>query len=70
MFEVLEALYIGAMIQLNHLIKDEKGAVDLVTVVVLIGIALALAVIFRNRIEGVLNQLFGTIEQNAEAVTK
>ena len=29
MLEVLDALYIGAMIHFNHFIRDEKGAVDL-----------------------------------------
>ena len=70
MLEVFEALYIGAMIHLKQFFTDEKGAVDLVTIVVLIGIALALAVIFRTRIEGLLNTLFGNIEQNAQQVTK
>ena len=70
MLEVFDALYIGAMIHLKQFFTDEKGAVDLVTIVVLIGIALALAVIFRTRIEGLLNTLFGKIEQNAQQVTK
>ena len=56
------------MIHLNAFIRDEKGAVDLVTVVVLIGIALALAVIFRQRIGNLLNTLFDSIDQNAESV--
>lgn len=70
MLEVLNVLYISAMIHVKNFFTDEKGAVDLVTVVVLIGIALALAVIFRQRIGQLLNTLFDTIEQNAESVTK
>ena len=70
MLEVFDALYIGAMIHLKQFFTDEKGAVDLVTIVFLIGIALALAVIFRTRIEGLLNTLFSNIEQNAQQVTK
>ncbi len=68
MLDVLDALYLSAMIHLNAFIRDEKGAVDLVTVVVLIGIALALAVIFRQRIGNLLNTLFDSIDQNAESV--
>ena len=70
MLEVLNVLYISAMIHVKNFFTDEKGAVDLVTVVVLIGIALALAVIFRQRIGQLLNTLFDTIDQNAESVTK
>jgi Flp pilus assembly pilin Flp len=52
---------------MNELIYDEDGAVDLVTIVVLIGIAVVLAVLFRTRIEKVLKTLFDTIDQNAES---
>jgi len=70
MLEVLDALYIGAMIHFNHFIRDEKGAVDLVTVVVLIGIALALAIIFRDRIQRVVEDLLDNVEHNAQEATK
>lgn len=46
--------------------KEERGAVDIVAVVVLIGIAVALAVLFRQQIEGVLNSLFESIASGAE----
>ena len=41
------------------------GAVDIVAVVVLIGIAVVLAVLFRQQIEGLLNTLLGTISEKA-----
>lgn len=51
--------------KLKEAFLDETGAVDIVAVVVLIGIAVVLAVLFRNQIEGVLNTLFGSISENA-----
>lgn len=51
--------------KLKEAFLDETGAVDIVAVVVLIGIAVVLAVLFRTQIEGVLNTLFGSISQNA-----
>ena len=70
MFEVLDALYIGAMIHIKNFFTDEKGAVDLVAIVVLIGIAIALAVVFRTQIEKILNDLFESIGKNAKEATK
>lgn len=44
---------------------DEEGDVNIVSMVVLIGIAVLLAVVFRQNIEGLLKTLFGTITKNA-----
>ncbi len=54
-----------AKMKLRQLISDEKGAVDIVAIVVLIGIAVLLAVIFKDQIAGLLESLFGTITDNA-----
>lgn len=49
--------------------REERGAVDIVAIVVMIGIAVLLAVVFRKQIEGLLKSLFGSIEESAlEAV--
>ena len=45
---------------------DEKGDVNIVSIVVLIGIAVVLAVLFRSQIEGLLQTLFESIGKNAE----
>ena len=44
-----------------RLFKDERGAVTIVEMVVLIGIAVLLAVFFRGQIQNLLNTLFETI---------
>ena len=56
---------IYAKMKLRQLISDEKGAVDIVAIVVLIGIAVLLAIVFRKQIEGLLTQLFRTITGTA-----
>lgn len=56
--------------KLKEAFLDETGAVDIVAVVVLIGIAVVLAVLFRTQIEGVLNTLFGSISENANKAIK
>lgn len=50
-------------------ITKEDGEVNIVTIVVLIGIAVALALIFKDAIIALLGNLFDTItEQATEAV--
>lgn len=65
MLEYLNNLCILLTMKVNTFIEEEKGAVDLVTIVVLIGIAVILAVFFRQQIQGLLETLFGTITENA-----
>lgn len=68
--DFLNRMYIKMCCNLRNFFQDEEGAVDIVAIVVLIGIAVLLAVIFRKQIENLLNSLFGTIQGTAtEAVT-
>lgn len=54
-----------AMFKFKKLFTDEKGEVNIVAIVVLIGIAVLLALIFKDEIQQLLETLFGTITQNA-----
>ena len=54
-----------AKAKLRKLFFDEKGEVNIVAIVVIIGIAVLLALIFKEQIEGLLATLFGTISENA-----
>jgi len=56
-----------AKMKLRQFFSDEKGEVNIVTIVVLIGIAVLLALIFKEQIEGLLETLFGTITENANS---
>lgn len=68
MLEVLDALYIGAMIHIKNFFTDEKGSVDLVTIVILVAIAIALAVIFKNKIVEILTNMFDSMDQNTQDI--
>lgn len=54
-----------AKMKLRKLFSDEKGEVNIVAIVVLIGIAVLLALIFKDQITALLERLFGTISENA-----
>ena len=55
-----------AKLKVRTLFTDEKGAVDIVAIVVLIGIAVLLAVVFKDAISGLIETLLETIKKNAE----
>ena len=56
--------------RMHKFVADESGEVNIVAIVVLIGIAVLLAVIFRGQIENLLNTLFNRINETAvNAVT-
>lgn len=54
-----------AKMKLHNFFTKEDGEVNIVAIVVLIGIAVLLALVFKENIEKLLTSLFGTIQQNA-----
>lgn len=60
----------AAKAKLRKFFSDEKGEVNIVAIVVIIGIAVLLALVFKEEISDLLDTLFGTINQSANnAVT-
>lgn len=51
--------------KVNEFLTDEKGEVNIVAIVVLIGIAIILAVFFKKEIIELLKNLFKTINTQA-----
>ena len=64
-----QMLFLGnvAKAKLRTLFSDERGEVNIVAIVILIGIAVLLALIFKDQIENLLNTLFETITKNANS---
>lgn len=56
---------IMAYVKMMNALSKEEGEVNIVATVLLIGVAVLLAIIFRRHIENLLESLFGTIENNA-----
>ena len=65
LFQNMVMLGSMAKYKLTKLFSDEKGEVNIVAIVVLIGIAVLLALVFKSQIENLLNSLFVTIGKNA-----
>lgn len=65
MWTALNYLYIALRARASEFVKEERGAVDIVAVVVLIGIAVLLAIVFKDQIGGLLTTLLNTIRDKA-----
>ena len=66
MLDMLDRMYIMMMCAAHRFKEEEKGAVDLVTIVVLIGVAVALAVIFKDQAKNLIEHLFEGISGKAD----
>ena len=65
MFNTMK-LQMWVQAKLNQFLHDEKGEVNIVSIVVLIGIAVVLAIVFKNAISNLLKSLLNTIDGNAQ----
>lgn len=66
MMDLINVTLIRAKNAFDSFMKEEKGAVDLVVIVVLIAIALVLAALFRKQIGQLLDSLFETMNEKAK----
>lgn len=66
MMDILTNLVIRFRLMVESFLKKEDGEVNIIAIVVLIGIAILLALIFKDRISDLINSLFDTIDQNAQ----
>jgi len=53
---------------INDFAKKEKGAVDIVAIVILIAVAVVVALIFKDKIKEIVEGLLGQIGEQATAV--
>ena len=64
--KLLNKLYWKARTGLIKFATEENGDVNIVSIVVLIGVAVLLALIFKDAIGGLIETLLNTIEENAK----
>lgn len=70
MLQKLDALYFWARFKMNTFLRDEKGEVNIVAMVVLIGVAVLLAIVFKDAISNLINDLLKTITQKAKTTVE
>lgn len=64
-FSVLKLL---ALDKITKLMKDEKGEVNIVAIVLLIGIVVVLAIVFKDSIVNLLQGIFKGMEGNLSSI--
>lgn len=69
MDRMMMQLYVKLLLAKQAFLEEERGAVDIVAIVVLIGVAVALALYFKDEIAGILGTLFGNIKAEAGKAT-
>lgn len=67
MLKLLDKMYIGMKNRVNNFLTNEDGAVDIVAIVVLCGIVIAVAVIFRDELQTVVKSLFQTVKDKGNS---
>ncbi len=68
MMQNLMTLGVMASLRLKKFFLDEKGEVNIVATVVLIGIAVILALVFKGYILNLLENLFGQLNNTTENI--
>lgn len=66
MLKLLDKMYIGMKIRMNNFLTNEDGAVDIVAIVVLMGVVVAVAIIFRDQLAKLVGKLFKSIHTVAD----
>lgn len=61
----LDSLWFMAKYKMHSFLTDEEGDVNIVSMVVLIGIAVLLAVVFKDAIGNLINTLVATVQNRA-----
>jgi ABC-type lipoprotein release transport system permease subunit len=65
MMNALNMFMLSMKLKFQQFCTKENGDVNIVSIVVLIGIAVLLAIVFKDAISGLINDLLETITSNA-----
>ncbi len=68
MLNVVDRMYIAAQAKWNKFRKEERGDVNIVSIVVLCGIVIALAIVFRDQLAEVIEHVLQTVQGRADSV--
>lgn len=68
MMNLFDQLYIAWLCRLNAVKNDETGGSEMIAVVVMIGIVVILAIVFKDKIAELVKSIFDTTKENATKV--
>ena len=67
MMNIITGMILKPQLKAENFFKKENGQVNIIAIVILIGIAIMLALIFKDRISTLIGSLFDTIDTNAQS---
>ena len=68
LIQLIEAMLLSAKATLQRFVRDERGDVNIVSIVVLIGVAVLLAIVFKDFVGNLLKNMLNTIGGKANGV--
>lgn len=72
MNEVLSKAWIGAQIRMRKFFEDlkseEKGAVEIITMILIVVVVIAIVAIFRDRIKSVVEAVFDKTDESVNSL--
>lgn len=68
LIQLIEAMLLSAKATLQRFVRDERGDVNIVSIVVLIGVAVLLAIVFKDFVGNLLKDMLNSIGGKANGV--
>ena len=68
LIQLIEAMLLSAKATLQRFVRDERGDVNIVSIVVLIGVAVLLAIVFKDLVGNLLKDMLKSIGGKANGV--
>ena len=68
LIQLIEAMLLSAKATLQRFVRDERGDVNIVSIVVLIGVAVLLAIVFKDFVGNLLKDMLKSIGGKANGV--
>ncbi len=62
----VQCAFLRGKMEMKELLEGEKGASDMVTVIILIVVVIAVAAIFRERLLGLVEDLFNKLDESVK----
>ncbi|MDD5934649.1 MAG: Flp1 family type IVb pilin [Clostridiales bacterium] len=67
MYEKLLKLQVSAKIKKDQFLHEERGEVNMIAIIMIIAVVIVLAVVFKDQLKKLIEELFGKIQGKADS---
>lgn len=68
MMQYIDAMLLRAKATMRKVFSDERGDVNVVSIVVLIAVAVVLAILLKDQLSGLISRFIGSIGDKADTI--